>query len=330
MSSTIEPSTARPPKLERFARELIKRGSKSFSGASRMFGNELRNSASLLYAWCRYCDDVVDDQILGQGEAGSTETIDARLATLSQQTRDAIAGNPDGEAFEALAWVVQTHEIPERYPLELLQGFAMDARDHQYETIEDTLLYSYHVAGVVGVMMAMIMGARHKATLRRACDLGIAFQLTNIARDVVEDAGRGRIYLPAAWLREAGVAADPKAVLDDANHEAVYSVVLRLLDCADAYYRSARYGLPRLPFRCACAIGAARVIYRDIGNIIRDSGASILNHRAVVSKRRKYLDAFLGVSTACRAYGVDRFRNAPPRSGLWTHAGLRDAAMETR
>ena len=327
MSLTPETVDALPPQLERFARKLIKRGSKSFSGASRMFGNELRNSASLLYAWCRHCDDVVDDQILGQGEAGSSDAIETRLATLSLQTREAIDGNPNGEAFEALAWVVKAHEIPARYPLELLEGFAMDARDHHYETIDDTLLYSYHVAGVVGVMMAMIMGTRHTATLQRACDLGIAFQLTNIARDVIEDAGRERIYLPAAWLREAGIEATPEAILDSANHEAVYSVVLRLLDTADAYYRSARYGLQRLPFRCACAIGAARVIYRDIGNIIRGSGAAILNHRAVVSKRRKYLDAFLGVSTACRAYSIDRMRNEPPRAGLWTHTGLRDAAM---
>lgn len=327
MSSTSSPSDALPPQLERFARKLIKRGSKSFSGASRMFSNELRNSASLLYAWCRHCDDVVDDQILGQGQAGSHETIEARLAQLTAQTRAAINGQPDGEAFEALTWVVNAHGIPERYPLELLEGFAMDARDHQYETIDDTLLYSYHVAGVVGIMMAMIMGARHTATLQRACDLGIAFQLTNIARDVIEDAARARVYLPAAWLREAGIEPTPEAILDSANHEAVYSVVLRLLDTSDAYYRSARYGLQRLPFRCACAIGAARVIYRDIGNIIRNGGANILDRRAVVSTRRKYLDAFWGVSTACRAYIVDRFRNAPSRAGLWTHTALRDSAM---
>ena len=100
------------------------------------------------------------------------------------------------------------NEIPGRYPLELLEGFAMDATAHQYRNLADTLQYCYYVAGVVGIMMAYVMGTRDPAALQRATDLGIAFQLTNISRDVHEDAEVNRIYLPGDWLAEAGVAAD--------------------------------------------------------------------------------------------------------------------------
>ena len=95
--------------------------------------------------------------------------------------------------------------------------------------------------------------------------------------------------------------------------------MLRLLDTADGYYASARHGLKSLPFRCACAIGAARVIYRDIGGVIRATGPDILDRRAYVSRPRKIMDALFGVGTACRAHMVDRMRTTPPRQGLWTH-----------
>src|SRR5690606_37267384 len=101
----------------------------------------------------------------------------------------ALAGEPSDEyIFEALRRVISRHQIPHRHPQELLTGFEMDVEARRYRTIEETLDYCYHVAGVVGVMMAMIMGVRDKVVLDRACDLGIAFQLTNIARDVIDDA----------------------------------------------------------------------------------------------------------------------------------------------
>jgi phytoene synthase len=311
-----------PEALSAFARDLIARGSNSFSGASKLFGNELRDSASLLYAWCRHCDDVIDDQVLGQGVAGVSGTVDERLETLEVATQAAVRAQADEPAFEALAWVVARHKIPERYPLELLQGMAMDAQAHKYRSLDDTLLYSYHVAGVVGVMMTLMMGARDSNTLHRACDLGMAFQLTNISRDVMEDAARDRIYLPADWMREQGVPFDPQQMQLPEHRAGLYRVVLRLLDTADDYYDSARHGLQELPFRCACAIGAARLIYRDIGHTIRAGGEDILMQRAVVTHRRKLLNALFGVGTACRAHSIDRLREAPARQGLWTREGL--------
>ncbi len=203
------------PDRDRIAREsrlVIERGSKSFALASLLFDEHTRESAHLLYAWCRYCDDVIDGQELGfTAETTSDIGERERLFELETKTRSAIAGSPTDEPiFIALSRVLARHEIPPRHPLELLEGFAMDVEGVTYSTLEDTLRYCYHVAGVVGVMMAYVMGVRDRETLNRASDLGIALQLTNIARDVVEDAEMGRVYLPGDWLSEAGLEREPR------------------------------------------------------------------------------------------------------------------------
>ncbi|HKJ61756.1 MAG TPA: squalene/phytoene synthase family protein, partial [Hyphomicrobiales bacterium] len=123
---------------------------------------------------------------------------------LREKTRLAVHGRWNEPVFGALARVVSECKIPEQNLMEHLEGFAMDVEERHYGTLEDTLSYCYHVAGVVGVMMAMIMGVRDSETLDRASDLGIAFQITNIARDVMDDVALGRVYLPAQWLREEG------------------------------------------------------------------------------------------------------------------------------
>jgi len=152
----------------------IKKGSKSFALASRVLPPELRDDASMLYAWCRYCDDVIDGQEMGHGQIADYKIGQAeRLEGLRKDTADALAGVPtDNPVFAGLTRVVKTHEIDHKHPFDLLKGFEMDAESRVYETVEDILDYSYHVAGVVGVMMANIMGVRDNATLDRASDLG--------------------------------------------------------------------------------------------------------------------------------------------------------------
>ena len=174
-----------------------------FAGASRLFRSDMRASAQLLYAWCRHCDDArwPGGGLQGRGRDARRD----RGALSCTQTQRAIDGGADSPAFAALAYAVKRHEIPERFPFELLDGFEMDAIGHHYKSIDDTILYSYYVAGVVGVMMAMIMGVRDDEVLDRACDLGIGFQLTNISRDVMDDWNIGRVYLPQDWLDEMGV-----------------------------------------------------------------------------------------------------------------------------
>ncbi len=296
--------------------QTIKAGSKSFALASALFSRRERRAAWRLYAWCRYCDDVVDGQTLGHGmqveAAGAAERLaDLRRLTLKALTTDQ-ACPPE---FQALRDVARAHAIPTAQPLAHLDGFAMDVEAQAYLTLDDTLAYAFHVAGVVGIMMAEVMGVRERATLQRACDLGVAFQLTNIARDVVEDARNDRLYLPADWLAAEGVAATPNAVADPANREAVARVASRLLEVADGYYRSARDGLSYLPVRSAWAIASARGVYRAIGRIVRSRGANAWDRRAGVPAFGKI--ALLGRG-AILAWAARLPLKQMDRSGLWT------------
>lgn len=297
------------------SRQIIERGSKSFAAAARIFAPETRASAYMLYAWCRHCDDLTDGQELGWGATELPErAASARIQALREKTGRALAGEAvDDPLFEGLQRVVVRHQIPHRYPLEHLEGFAMDVQGRDYPELEDTLCYCYHVAGVVGVMMAHIMGVRDRDALDRATDLGLAFQLTNIARDVMEDAGVGRVYLPASWLDRAGV---PVGKIELVEHRAaVFDVTRRLLDEADRYYESAVVGLSSLPFRSAWAVATAKEVYQDIGRVIRDRGAAAWDRRASTGAARKLFLAIRGLWSAL----ASRRSPAPvPRHGLWT------------
>jgi 15-cis-phytoene synthase len=299
------------------ARTTIEQGSRSFAAAARLFDAPTRARAFMLYAWCRHCDDRIDGQALGFGQyAPEPEAQRAALAELTRQTGAAMAGEPVEEpAFAAFQRVYRECGIGRRYPLELLQGFRMDVEGYPYDRLDDTLLYSYHVAGVVGAMMATVMGVKDAATLERAVDLGIAFQLTNICRDVMEDAANGRVYLPSAWLREAGAPTDPREF--PGNEDKLVLVVRRLLDEADRYYDSSRHGIARLPARSAWAVAAARAVYRDIGRRIRARGAHAWDGRASVGRARK-LALLLGSGATALALVLSQRSEAPPRRGLWT------------
>jgi len=303
------------------SKQRIERGSKSFAAAAKLFPRETRHDAYLLYAWCRHCDDVIDGQDFGFRQGGSGPTgCETKLAELRAKTEAALNGMADEPVFEALARVAAKHEIPERHPLELLEGFAMDVQGRHYETIEDTLDYCYHVAGVVGVMMAMIMGVRDRPTLLRACDLGLGFQLTNIARDVVDDAHDGRVYLPAQWLAEEGV--PPGGVGDPACRDQVAVVVGRLLDLADAYYLSARQGIAHLPIRSAWTIAAASRIYRAIGREVQARGSRAWDQRVSTSPARKFASLSLGGVDALGVHTLAAIRPIQPRGALWTKPSL--------
>jgi phytoene synthase len=278
----------------------IKQGSKSFALASRALPPALRDDASMLYAWCRYCDDVIDGQEMGHGQIVDYKTGQAeRLAGLRQATEDALAGKPsDNPVFAGLARVVKTHAIDHKHPHDLLKGFEMDAQDRVYETVDDVLDYSYHVAGVVGVMMANIMGVRNAATLDRASDLGLAFQLTNIARDVVDDAQAGRVFVPMQLLLKYGAPTDAASLAQPQNWKAAHKAACDQLDIAEGYYASAKVGIKELPFRCAWAISAALSVYREIGERLRDGGPEAWHGRVSASKGRKMALALGAVGPA--------------------------------
>jgi phytoene synthase len=302
--------------LTQASRETIQKGSSSFAAAAALFGAETRADAEMLYAWCRYCDDVIDGQELGHGMVPpGPDAGQARLQALYAQTKAALAGEPTQDPnFAAFQRVALRRHIPERYALELLDGFAMDVAARRYETLEDTLDYCWHVAGVVGVMMALVMGVEPDdlPTLRRAQDLGLAFQLTNIARDVVEDAANGRVYLPAQWLAEAGAPLD--AVAAPEHRAAVFAVTQRLLAVAEPYYASAVAGLAALPWRSAWAIATARGVYRQIGVEVLKRGPSAWDERVSTSTAAKAWLALRGGIMALSSRG----RSSPERPALWS------------
>ena len=299
------------------SRDSIQRGSTSFAAAARLFDRRIRDDAYMLYAWCRHCDDEIDGQVMGHGAVGLDPVLARRkLAELEDKTRSAMAGEPtDDTAFAAFQRVAQRHGIPAHYPLDLLQGFRMDVEGRTYRTLQDTLLYAYHVAGVVGVMMAQVMGVQDIGTLRRASDLGLALQLTNIARDVIEDAKVGRIYLPADWLGAA--ANSPAAVMDPANRAVVFAATERLLAAAEPYYASSRWGLKALGFRSAWAIAAARGVYRQIGLKVGAMGPAGMDRRASTGAATKLVLALRGGLVAARAVTSDSWGAEPDRTALW-------------
>jgi len=300
------------------SRAMMREGSKSFNAAARLLPARERSGAYLLYAWCRRCDDIIDGQDLGVGVREDARPPAARMAWLRRETERALAGGTvEDPAFQGLALVAQQFALPHELPFDLLAGFEMDVAERRYEALEDTLAYAYHVAGVVGVMMAHIMGARDTDTLNRAADLGIAFQLTNIARDVMADAALGRVYLPGSWLRDGGV--DPARIAAPEARPEVALVARRLLDVAESFYCSARVGVDRLPPRSAWAIATALRVYRDIGVQVRKLGPHAWDGRVSTSRRRKLYRACGGLKDVLRrALPWPRGDVRIDRSGLWT------------
>jgi phytoene synthase len=259
-------------------RASLANGSRTFLAASRLLPRRVRDPASALYAFCRHADDAID---------GADADPDAALVVLRARL-DAIYDGRAGDAAvdRALAAVVHGHGIPRVLPDALLEGFAWDAAGRRIETSDDLHDYAARVAGSVGAMMALLMGTRDAGALARACDLGVAMQLSNIARDVGEDARNGRLYLPNAWMREAGI--DPDAWLAAPVHSAALAgVVRRVLDEADVLYARIDGGIARLPRGCRPGINAARRLYAAIGHAVAAQGCDAIERRAYVPARRK-------------------------------------------
>ncbi|MFN8830416.1 MAG: phytoene/squalene synthase family protein [Labrys sp. (in: a-proteobacteria)] len=261
----------------RACRALIRQGSRSFYAASLLLPMSVRMPACALYAFCRLSDDAVD-------------APDARrdaIEGLRDRLNRAYAGTPRAFAADrAFADVVDRFDLPKALPLALLDGLAWDAEGRRCATRSDLFAYSARVAAAVGAMMTVLMGVRDAATLARACDLGVAMQLTNIARDIGEDARNGRLYLPLDWLDDVGL--DPEAFLAEPRFDArVAALTRRLLDEAEMLYARSITGIAGLPFVCRPAIHAARLIYREIGEAVRANALDSVSQRAFVPDGRK-------------------------------------------
>lgn len=294
------------------ARDTIAAGSQSFAAASRLFAPATRERAWLLYAWCRAADDLTDGQDLGHNTAAPLDpsATQAQLEALTARALDTDEAVP--LPFAALREVAREVTMPRRFIADHLAGFALDAADWRPQTEDDLLRYCYHVAGTVGCMMAVVMGVAPDDgdTLDRACDLGLAFQLANIARDVVPDAGVGRCYLPAQWLDEAGLTEADLA--DPAQRDAVAALAARLVLMARPYRASARVGAAQLAGRSRLAVLAADGIYGTIGERVLALGPRAWDQRVRVSSTGK-----LGLLLQA---GLRSLAAPPPasREGLWS------------
>jgi phytoene synthase len=273
-------------------RDMLRGGSKSFHAASLLLPKRVRDPATALYAFCRLADDAVD--------LCAPEDRSDALAALSRRLDRAYASDPYPHAADrAFAAVVRHHVIPRALPEALIEGFAWDAEGRRYPDLAAVEAYAARVASAVGAMMAILMGVRDAPRMSRACDLGVAMQLTNIARDVGEDARAGRLYLPLDWLADAGV--DPEALLaSPAFTPALGGVVLRLLARAEALYTRAEPGIAALPQDCRAAIGAASRIYAEIGRRVARAGGDSVGARAIVPGGRKAWLAAAGLASPPR------------------------------
>ena len=298
------------------AQESIARGSQSFAAASRLFDRRTRERAWLLYAWCRQCDDIADGQEHGHGMT-LVEDAPARLERLSAMTEAALAGNWVGDpAFDALRIVAAETKMPPHFARDLIAGFALDAEDWRPRTEDDLYSYCYHVAGAVGCMMAVVMGVSpgDEATLDRACDLGMAFQLANIARDLAEDDKVGRCYLPVDWLVEMDIPLGEQ--MDPAYRQKLAVLGSRLAERAAAFEASARFGTPKLSFRSAWAVLAAAEIYGAIGREVAARGERAWDNRVSTSAAAK-----VGMIVRAAAEALRRRWLYPPAArsaALWT------------
>lgn len=313
MSASVElPSRAA---IVATARKSIARGSKSFAAASLLFDRKTRERAWLLYAWCRRCDDLADGQEFGHDLSVVPDPA-ARLAQIRAMTDAALAGEMVGDpAFDALRIVAAETRLPHRFADDLIEGFRLDLEDWRPRSEDDLYRYCYHVAGAVGCMMAVAMGVSpdDEDTLDRACDLGMAFQLANIARDIEEDDRGGRCYLPQEWLAEMDI--PPGQHMKPPFRTRLTVLARRLVDRAAAFEASARIGTRRLGLRSAWAVLAAAGIYGAIGREVAARGDHAWDHRAGTSAAAK-----LGWIARALGQAVQRNRLypvAPRDADLW-------------
>ncbi len=285
-------------------RALLAAGSKSFHAASRALPARLRDPVAVLYAFCRVSDDAIDE---------SDDPV-AALRALTDRLDGIYGGAPHPDPVDrALAIVVREHALP-RAPLDaLLEGYAWDAEERTYATRSALYGYCARVAASVGVAMTFLMGVRDRSVLARAIDLGIAMQLTNIARDVGEDARRGRIYLPLEWIAPH----DPERLRLDAS---VRAATRRLLDDAEVLYQRALLGVPHLPADCRLAIRSAAYFYRAIGRKVREAGDDGVTQRQSTSALAK--GALL-----TQALIDDRLTRAAPRDPSQRDPALSDPVL---
>ena len=249
---------------------------KTFYFASFFMDKKIAERAYTLYTFCRLLDDIADSEVQQQN-----------LSTLGKIQQKIVA--IDGEKIP----IDGNLSISKQGVTHLLDGFLSDQQKVRINTVDELLTYCYQVAGTVGVMMCDVMEISGQNALKHAIDLGIGMQLTNIARDVAEDARMDRRYLPQTWVGEV----EPCNITmpSPALKQSLMSATEQLLDLAEAYYQSGLNGLKYLPRSCRFAIFQAATMYRAIGTDLKKHQMNNLTYRAHLTMVEK-LTHLLGSS----------------------------------
>lgn len=257
------------------ARQTLATHAKTFQFASVLLSASQRDDAAVVYAFCRAADDAVDER----------RTISDARDELDQMRGELLGSRPASPLVGAYLDVCERRGIPVVAAEQLLLGVESDLDVVRFASDRDLVRYSYRVAGTVGLMMCGVIGVNDPEATPFALDLGIAMQITNICRDVLEDAQRGRMYVPTERLEEQGV--DVNQVLAGKSSDGLREVVRQLLFVAEEYYASADAGMRYIPRRPRMAIAAASRIYRAIGLALRDQRYDPMLGRAYVPKWKK-------------------------------------------
>ncbi len=263
---------------EQYCADKAAHSGSSFYYSFLFLAPEKRSAITALYAFCREIDDVVDD-------CADTDVARAKLDWWRRELDQCFSGNPSHPVTRALQQPVAHMNLPAEYFHEILDGMAMDLEHTRYDSFRDLALYCHRAAGVVGLLSAEIFGYQHRDTLKYAEQLGTAFQLTNILRDVREDAQRGRVYLPLDELSEYRV--NPHDLLKGAKPAGLRDLFHFQAQRARDYYQSALQRLPPQDRHAQRSGIIMAAIYQTLLDEIESDGYRVMDHRVQLTPLRK-------------------------------------------
>ncbi len=261
--------------------EKVKASKSNFTWAFSFISQDRRDALVSLYAFCREIDDIVDETLEIEVATAKINWWKAEINRLFHET-------PQHPVTKSLLNFVHIYELNEAYFIEMLDGMEMDLKFNRYENFKQLQLYCYRVAGVVGILSVKILGLKKQATLKYAHDLGIALQLTNIIRDVGEDARKNRIYIPLDELKEFNVPEDEILKFKESNR--VSSLIMHQITRAEVFYRNAYQKLPKEDINPQIPGLIMGKIYETLlVEIKRDKPEQTLNHKVLLPPFRKVL-----------------------------------------
>lgn len=263
---------------QQYCQQKTKQSGSSFTLSFWFLSKAKREAMTALYAFCREVDDVVD-------ECSDYQIAQTKLAWWKQEIYRLYHETPQHPVTKALKPVVAHFGLDEAHFIEIIDGMQMDTEYNRYAEFRQLQLYCYRVASVVGLLAAQIFGYQDRATLKYAHDLGIALQLTNIIRDVGEDARRGRIYIPIDELTQAQVS--EQQVLQSQTSEHTEAMLLTQIARAEQFYDKAMRQLPKQDIRAQLPGLMMAAIYRTLLQEIKQSPNLVLNSKVILPPFRK-------------------------------------------